>query len=75
MGAAAVASLGSVGAGLFSRAEAAEAAPALPWPYEKIDPQEAGKIAFDGWYKAFCSYGVASGILIPLQKKIGAPYT
>lgn len=60
--------------GLISRAEAKEATP-LPWPYQKIDPKEAGQIAYDGWYKAFCSYGVASGILIPLQKKIGAPYT
>ncbi|HEX8947887.1 MAG TPA: C-GCAxxG-C-C family (seleno)protein [Dissulfurispiraceae bacterium] len=46
----------------------------LPWPYEKIDPQEAAKIAYDGWYKGFCSYGVASGILVPLQQKIGEPY-
>lgn len=65
----------SVGAsGIISKATAADA-PALPWPYEKIDPAEAGQIAYDGWYKAFCSYGVASGILTPLQKKIGAPYT
>ncbi|OGR04849.1 MAG: hypothetical protein A2511_15365 [Deltaproteobacteria bacterium RIFOXYD12_FULL_50_9] len=61
-------------AALISRAEAKEAVP-LPWPYQKIDPKEAGQIAYEGWYKAFCSYGVASGILVPLQKKIGEPYT
>lgn len=60
--------------GLISQSEAKETTP-LPWPYEKIDPKEAGQIAYDGWYKGFCSFGVASGILIPLQKKIGEPYT
>lgn len=76
LGAAAVTSLADVGAGLFSKAEAADiSAQTLPWPYEKIDPQEAGKIAYEDWYKAFCSFGGASGILTPLQKKIGAPYT
>lgn len=61
------------GIGGFSRAEAAKTD--LPWPYEKLDPEECAKIAYEGWYKGFCSYGVASGLLIPLQKKIGAPYT
>jgi hypothetical protein len=72
---AASAAIVSIGASCFmAKAEAKEAAP-LPWPYEKIDPKEAGQIAYDGWYKGFCSFGVASGILIPLQKKIGEPYT
>jgi hypothetical protein len=62
------------GTKVLSKAEAKEA-PQLPWPYEKLDPSEVGRIAYDNWYKGFCSYGVASGILIPLQKKIGEPYT
>ncbi|MEW6110365.1 MAG: C-GCAxxG-C-C family (seleno)protein [Nitrospirota bacterium] len=73
-GATAVAAVAGPGINLLSKAEAKEAQQ-LPWPYEKIDPREAGRIAYDGWYKAFCSYGVASGILVPLQKKIGEPYT
>lgn len=64
----------SGGLNLFSKAEA-KGPQALPWPYEKLDIEEVGEIAYDGWYKAFCSYGVASGILVPLQKKIGEPYT
>lgn len=58
--------------GLLSRAEARETP--LPWPYEKIDPQEAAKIAYEGFYEALCCYGVARGIMVPLQKKIGEPY-
>ncbi len=60
------------GVGLSLRAETRETP--LPWPYEKIDPQEAGKIAYEGFYEALCCYGVARGIMIPLQKKIGEPY-
>jgi hypothetical protein len=72
---AAGAALAGLGAsGLPSRAEAKGATP-LPWPYEKIDPKEAGLIAYSSWYKGFCSFGVASGILLPLQMKIGEPYS
>ncbi|MEW6409181.1 MAG: C-GCAxxG-C-C family (seleno)protein [Nitrospirota bacterium] len=60
--------------GLLSKAAAKEA-PKLPWPYKKLDIQEVGEIAYSNWYKGFCCYAVASGILIPLQKKIGEPYT
>ena len=60
------------GIGLLSQAEARETP--LPWPYEKIDPQEAAKIAYEGFYQALCCYGVARGIMVPLQKRIGEPY-
>lgn len=73
VGAAGIVALASGGLSLLSKAEAKETP--LPWPYEKLDPEEVGKIAYDGWYKAFCSYGVATGLLTPLQKKIGEPYT
>jgi hypothetical protein len=58
--------------GLISRSDARETP--LPWPYEKIDPQEAAKIAYEGFYEALCCYGVVRGIMVPLQKKIGEPY-
>ena len=47
----------------------------FPWGYKKIDPARAGKIAYEGWYKSFCCYGAASGILRPLQEDLGEPYT
>lgn len=47
----------------------------FPWGYRKIDPARAGKIAYEGWYKHFCCYGAASGILAPLQDDFGEPYT
>ncbi|MBI5741499.1 MAG: C_GCAxxG_C_C family protein [Nitrospirae bacterium] len=73
LGAAGIALVSSGGQNLVSIAEAKETP--LPWPYEKIDPEETAKIAYDGWYKAYCSYAVASGILTPLQNKIGGPYS
>jgi hypothetical protein len=71
-GAVAISALSGSDIGLLSRAEARETP--LPWPYEKIDPQEAAKIAYEGFYEALCCYGVARGIMVPLQKKIGEPY-
>ncbi|MDD5169061.1 MAG: hypothetical protein PHN75_09600, partial [Syntrophales bacterium] len=71
-GAVAMQGLSCYGAGLVSQVEAKETA--LPWPYEKIDPQEAGQIAYEGFHKDLCCYGVSRGILVPLQKKVGEPY-
>jgi hypothetical protein len=46
-----------------------------PWPYEKLDAEESGAIAYANWYEKFCCYAVTSAILVPLQEKIGMPYT
>lgn len=48
---------------------------ASKYKYVKLDPEESGQIAYENWYKNFCSFAVASGIIQPLQKKIGEPYT
>jgi hypothetical protein len=71
-GAVALGAVSGPGTGLLSSAEARETP--LPWPYEKIDPQEAARIAYDDFYKARCSYAVARAIMVPLQKRIGEPY-
>jgi hypothetical protein len=47
----------------------------FPWGYKKISHVRAGNIAYENWYKNFCCYAVASGILIPLQEDIGEPFT
>ncbi len=60
--------------GLISKAEAKETEK-FPWGYKKLDPDEVGKIAYENWYKNFCCYAVTSAIIIPLQEKIGKPYT
>ncbi len=46
-----------------------------PWPYRKIDPAKAAALAYEGYYKNGCCFGVASGILIPLRDSVGQPYT
>lgn len=46
-----------------------------PWPYEKLDQEESAALAYMNWYEKFCCYAVASAILVPLQEKIGMPYT
>ncbi len=63
----------SVGAsGLLTPAKVKAAS--FPWGYKKLDLQEVGDIAYETWYKSFCCQAVVSGILKPLQKKIGEPY-
>jgi len=73
VGAGGIAIVSGGGMRFLSRAEAKETP--LPWPYKKLDPAEVGEIAYNQWYKGFCANAVASGILIPLQKKVGEPYT
>jgi len=66
----------SGGLNLFSEAEAKAKGPRpLPWPYKKINPDEAAEIAYQDWYDKYCGYAAISGILKPLQKSIGEPYT
>lgn len=61
------------GMSLISKAHARTAK--FPWGYKKIDPVRAGEIAYKNYHEKFCCYGVASGILIPLQEDIGEPFT
>jgi len=72
VGAAGIAVVSGVGSKLLSKAEAKEAA--LPWPYEKLDPNEVAEIAYNEWYKLYCGAAVISSIFTPLKKKIGEPY-
>jgi hypothetical protein len=71
-GAAGIAIATSIRPNLLLNAEAKEAA--LPWPYKKLDPKAVAEITYNNWYKGFCCYAVASGIIIPLREKIGEPY-
>lgn len=72
----AAAGLALVSAGGFAISSNAMAdRQAYPWPYEKLDPKASAEISYANWYKHYCCYATASGILAPLQKKIGEPYT
>lgn len=73
VGATGIAVVSGFGTKMLSKAEAKETP--LPWPYKKLDPDEVAEITYNQWYKGFCANAVASGILVPLQKKIGEPYT
>jgi hypothetical protein len=64
----------SGGLDLFSTAEAKEPR-ALPWPYKKVDPDEAAEIAYQDWYDKYCGYAAISGIMKPLRKSVGEPYS
>lgn len=74
VGAVGIAAVSAGGLDLLSKAEAKGAAK-YPWGYKKVDPDKAAQIAYEKWYEGYCCYAVTSGIFIPLQKKIGAPYT
>lgn len=67
---AAVVSAGA--SGLLSPQEAE--ASSWPYGYKKLNLQHVGEIAYATWYKKFCCQAVATGLLKPLQKKIGGPY-
>lgn len=53
--------------GSFARSE-------MKYTYTKLDLNEVGQAAYDNWYKNFCSYAVASGIIGTLREKVGGPY-
>jgi hypothetical protein len=65
-----VVSAGASGLTLAAKAKAVE----FPWGYTKLNLQLVGETAYEGWYKKLCSYAVVSGVLAPLQKKIGEPF-
>lgn len=46
----------------------------LPYPYKKIDPGEAARIAYEDWYDKYCGYSAISSIVKPLRKSVGEPY-
>lgn len=70
--------LGMLSGCIGSETKAAEC-PSEPasWPgeYKKLDTARVAEIAYENWYKKFCCYAVASGLLIPLQEDVGEPYT
>lgn len=47
----------------------------LPYPYKKIDPKEAARIAYEDWFDKYCGYASISGIVKPLTKSVGEPYS
>lgn len=46
-----------------------------PWPYKKLDPQEVGETAYNQWYTGFCMNAALTGLIQPLRKSVGEPYT
>jgi len=46
----------------------------FPWGYTKLDVQHVGDIAYEEWYKNFCCQAVVTGLIKPLQQKMGEPY-
>ena len=63
----------SVGAqSLITPARATTAS--FPWGYKKLDLQHVGDLAYEEWYKTYCCQAVVTGIIKPLQTKIGEPY-
>ncbi len=67
----------AAGLGIVSGAEAMKGHKhaGYPWPYKKLDPDKVAAVAYENWYKHYCSYAVASAILGGLQEKVGEPYT
>lgn len=65
----------AVSAGGLRLANGTGAGARYPWPYKKLYPEEVAEIAYENWYRNFCCYAVASGLLVPLREKVGEPYS
>jgi hypothetical protein len=50
-------------------------APSWPWPYARLDMEEARRLGHDGYYEYGCGYAGFAGIVKALQDKAGAPFT
>lgn len=50
------------------------AAPAFPWPYQKVDPIAAAERAYAAYSQGGCMFGAFEGILGELRDKVGGPY-
>jgi hypothetical protein len=48
---------------------------AWPWPYTRLDPEEARKLGHEAYYQLGCGYAGFSGIVKGLQDRVGAPFT
>lgn len=68
---------GFAGLNLFAghKAAAGPKASEWPWPYAKMDPEEARILAHDSFYKFGCCYAGFSGIIGLLQNEVGRPFT
>jgi len=47
----------------------------LPWPYEKLDPDEVADLAYESYMHHHCMYGVVNAVVQSLAEKVGEPYS
>ncbi len=50
-------------------------APAVPWPYQRLNPELAGERGYAGFYRGACCYGAFDAIISQLRETVGFPYT
>lgn len=61
--------------GMFKAVEASSSkSEKWPWPYEKLDPQKTGDLAYEEWYRVFCGAAVINSVFKQLAEKVGEPY-
>ncbi len=54
---------------------ASDKAPAVPWPYKKLDPERVGERGYAAYYRGACCYGAFEAIVGELREAVGHPYT
>ena len=72
-----------IGAGFAAVAQAvaqpsaatAQKPPALPWPFQPVDPVKAAQAAYDHYYAGGCMFATFEGVTGQLRETIGYPYT
>jgi hypothetical protein len=75
MGGTAVGALGSLATRLVAAEEKPQALPPLPWKWVKLDPNEVGKRAYEGYKIAGCGHTTYMAFISMLREKVGYPYT
>ncbi len=67
---------GALGALIGSEEKArAGGAPAVPWPYQALDPDAVAEAAYAAYYTGACMYAVFDALIGQLQTVVGDPYT
>ena len=53
----------------------ADALPAWPWPYKKLNVEKVRKRGYENYFKGGCMFGAAAALVETLREEVGRPYT
>ncbi len=60
--------------GILGSITPAAAAPALPWPFVRLDPQTVGEAAYNNYFLGGCMYATGAALIKALTAAVGTPW-